>query len=545
MAYTFTDATLLSYQLDKNYLGQGILYLNGKANITIKGIFDNRLTNSKGYGVKATIDNIKNLLLTTSNVYDDIIVNNFNLGKGIITNISFPKDNPIIFGDYSYDIEVIESTDFSNISTSSTTYGSVLYSLKDLINNFDEKFDFNYAEDGTYTCKHSITLQYFNDKTDIIAKCKSLASTLFNENLSLGLIGKFAGAYASLKTKKNYYSESYDLVNKTCTFTKEIEINQNTLSSYSNSISHSLTFSENGKITIEEQGLIKALDDTQSFTAENYFNTEINNSFSRCQQFFNNYVAKYSLGSYDSLINASYELGKTINLADNSLGYSVSYTNDLGVEQNLIHTYSKIVTLNQEGVTTVSEEGEITLKAILGTIVNLNQFKVKYLTAKLRIDNDSQYAGYNKSRTSINYEKIGSSYYGNKFTYRIEKNNEKKNLLTDNTIYKSLQISVQDSKPAEIYKEYIIANRTPKNVLFTLGNQVEMGTRTVQINGTLAKPASDVWSAPRVFPLTDLKTIAINNGLVGIGKDAYISDVSYSHGSTNDFSFSMTVMYLG
>ena len=77
MAYTFTDATLLSYQLDKNYLGQGILYLNGKANITIKGIFDNRLTNSKGYGVKATIDNIKNLLLTTSNVYDDIIVNNF------------------------------------------------------------------------------------------------------------------------------------------------------------------------------------------------------------------------------------------------------------------------------------------------------------------------------------------------------------------------------------------------------------------------------------------------------------------------------------
>ncbi len=544
MAYTFTDATLLSYQVNKNYLGEGISSLNERVKITIKGIFDNRLTNSKGYGVKATIDNIKNLLLTTSNVYDDIIVNNFNLGKGIITDISFPRDNPIIFGDYSYDIEVINSTDFSNIPTSSTTYGSALSSLKDLINTFDEKFDFNYGQDGTYTCSHSITLQYFNDKTDVIAKCKTLANTLFNENLSLGLIGKFAGAYASLKTKKNYYSESYDLVTKTCTFTKEIEINENTLSSYSNSISHSLTFSENGKITIQEQGLIKALDDTQSFTAENYFNTEINNSFSRCQQFFNSYATKYSLGSVDSLINASYELGKTINLVDNSLGYSISYTNDLSAEQNLIHTYSKVVNTNQEGVTTVSEEGEISLKAILGTIVNLNQFKVKYLTAKLRIDNDPLYAGYNKSRASMSYEKIGSSNYGNKFTYRIEKNNEKKNALADDSVYKSLQLSIQDDKPAEIYREYIIANRIPKNVLFTLGNQLQMGTRTVQINGTLTKPASDVWSTPRIFPLSDLKSIAINNGLVGISKDAYISDVSYGYGSSNDFSFTMTLMYL-
>jgi hypothetical protein len=457
------------------------------------------------------------------------------------------KDNPIIFGDYIYSIEVVENTDFSNIPTGSSTYGSALYSLKDLINNFDEKFDFNYAEDGTYTCKHSITLQYFNDKTDIITKCKTLASTLFNENLSLGLIGKFASAYASLKTKKNYYSENYDLVNKTCTFTKEIEINQNALSSYSysNSTSHSLTFSENGKITIQEQGLIKALDDTQSFTAENYFNTELNNSFSRCQQIFNSYVTKYLLGSVDPLINTSYELGKTINLVDNSFGYSISYTNDLSVEQNLIHTYSKTVSQNTEAVTTVSEEGEISLKAVLGTIVNLNQFKLKYLEAKLRIDNDPLYASYNKSNTSMSYEKIGSSYYGNKFTYRIEKNNEKKNNLTDNTVYKSLQLSIQDDKPSEIYKEYIIANRIPKNVLFTLGNQVQMGSRTVQINGVLAKPASDVWTTPRSFPLNDLKTIAINNALVGIGKDAYISDASYSYGSNNDFSFSMTIMYLG
>ena len=541
MAYTFTDATLLTYQVNKNYLGEGISSLNERVKITIKGIFDNRLTNSKGYGVKTTIDNIKNLLLTTSNVYDDIIVNNFNLGKGIITNISFPDDNPIIIGDYTYDIEIIKNTDFSNISSSGATYGSALYNLKDLINNFDEKFDFDYAQDGTYTCRHAITLQYFNDKTDIITKSKNLANTLFNENLSLGLIGKFAGAYSSLRTKKNYYSESYDLINKTCTFTKEIEINENLSSSYSNKISHSLTFGEDGKITVQEQGLIKALDDTQSFTADNYFSTELSKSFTRCQNVFDSYSSKYGLSSKDSLYNAPHDLGKTINLVDNSLEYSVSYVNDPTFEGGLTHSYSITINQNADNVNTYSEEGEIYLNAPLGTILNLNQFKTKYLEAKNRAD--SSYPTYNTSNRSMSYEKV-DAYYGNRFTYKIEKNNEQKNNLTDSPDYKSLEITIQDTPPSEIYREYIIANKNPKNILFSRGNQVEMGARTVQINGILTKPSIDVWSTPWNIPLGDLKNIAVSNAFSSLTTEAYITDVSYSYGSDYNFSFNISIMYL-
>ena len=541
MAYTFTDATLLTYQVNKNYLGEGISSLNERVKITIKGIFDNRLANPHGKGVKQSIDSIKSLLLTTSNVYDDIIVNNFNLGKGIITNISFPDDNPIIIGDYTYDIEVIKNTDFSNISSSSTTYGSTLYNLKDLINNFDEKFDFEYAQDGTYTCRHSITLQYFNDKTDVITKCKNLANTLFNENLSLGLIGKFAGAYSSLRTKKNYYSESYDLINKTCTFTKEIEINENLSSSYSNKISHSLTFGEDGKITVQEQGLIKALDDTQSFTADNYFSTELSKSFTRCQNVFDSYSSKYGLSSKDSLYNAPHDLGKTINLVDNSLEYSVSYVNDPTFEGGLTHSYSITINQNADNVNTYSEEGEIYLNAPLGTILNLNQFKTKYLEAKNRAD--SSYPTYNTSNRSMSYEKV-DAYYGNRFTYKIEKNNEQKNNLTDSPDYKSLEITIQDTAPSEIYREYIIANKNPKNILFSRGNQVEMGARTVQINGVLTKPSIDVWSTPWVIPLGDLKNIAVSNAFSSLTTEAYITDVSYSYGSDYNFSFNISIMYL-
>jgi hypothetical protein len=541
MAYTFTNATLLTYQVNKNYLGEGIVSLNERAKITIKGVFDNRLSNPHGLGVNQTISSINSLLLTTSNVYDDIIVNGFNLGKGIITNISFPDNNPIIIGDYTYEIEVVKSTDFSNLSSNSSIYGSTLYNLKDLINNFDEKFDFNYAEDGTYTCKHSITLQYFNDKTDVITKCKNLASILFNENLSLGLIGKFANAYSSLRTQKNYYSESYDLINKSCVFSKEIEINENLSTNYSNKISHSLTFNEDGKVTIQEQGLIKALDNTQSFTADNYFSTELNKSFTRCQTIFDAYTSKYGLNSKDSLYNSPHDLGKTINLVDNSLEYSVSYLNDPSFEGSLTHNYSITISQNADNINTYSEEGEIFLNAQLGTILNLNQFKTKYLDAKNRAN--SSYPTYNLSNSSINYERIGS-YYGNKFTYKIEKNNEQKNKLSDSPQYKSLEFTIEDTSPSEIYKEYIIANRNPKNILFSDGNQVEMGSRRVQINGVLTKPALNIWSTPLNIPLNDLKNIAVSNAFGSLSTDAYITDVTYGYSSDYSFSFSLTIMYL-
>jgi hypothetical protein len=187
------------------------------------------------------------------------------------------------------------------------------------------------------------------------------------------------------------------------------------------------------------------------------------------------------------------------------------------------------------------EEGEIFLNAQLGTITNLNQFKTKYLDAKSRAN--SAYPTYNLFNSSINYERI-SSYYGNKFTYKIEKSNEQKNKLSDSPQYKSLEITIQDTSPSEMYKEYIIANRNPKNVLFSDGNQVEMGSRSVQVNGILTKPATNVWSGPLNLPLNDLKNIAISNAFGSLSTDSYITDVSYGYSSDYNFSFSLNIMYL-
>lgn len=544
MPYTFTDATLLTYKLNKNSLGEGLASLNERIDITIKGILDNRSSNLAGKGVKESINDINALLLTTSNVYDDIIVNNFNLGKGIITNISFPNDNPIRIADYEYQIEVIKNTDFSNFNTSDTIYGSTLFNLKNLINNFEEKFDFSYEENGVYKCQHTINLQYFNDKTDVINKSKELANTLFNEALALGLIGKFAYSYSNLRTKKNYYSENYDLINKRCSFIKEIEINENATSNYFNKVSHSLTLQADGKINIQEQGLIKSLDNDSSFNAENYFNDELNKAFSRCNSVFNSYTSKYNMGVKDSLKNIPNELGKTLNLADNSLEYSVTYTNAPAFEGNLVNNYSITISQNSNNVNAYLEQGDIYYVGQVGSVPNLNQFKLKYLQALSRAQ--TYYPTYKLTNSSINIEKF-SNFYGNKFSYKIERSNDEKIISSDDPdsrLYKNIDISIEDTSPSEMYKEYVIANRNPKNIFFVLGNQLNMGARKVSIKGTLARSSSDPWRTPTVLPLDDLKAKAISNGLSSISQDAYISEVSYSYDSQYGFSFDVTFMYL-
>jgi hypothetical protein len=105
-------------------------------------------------------------------------------------------------------------------------------------------------------------------------------------------------------------------------------------------------------------------------------------------------------------------------------------------------------------------------------------------------------------------------------------------------------MKIDDQSPTNMYKEYIIANKNPKNVLFLFGNQVEIGNRSVNVNGTLVRPTGNFWTGPIDFPLTDLKSKSISGALNLISNDAYIDNINYSYDSDNNFSFNLSVKYL-
>jgi hypothetical protein len=614
MAYTFTDATILGYQVNRNYLGEGLFSINTTKNVSIEGIFLNPTATE---GVRESIQKISGFLTGITNVYDSIVINDYNLGSGKITSISFPEGNPIRLGRYIYDIEILESGDFS-FAPNDTIYGSFLSTgTNDKILNLEENLNFENEDNGDYSYNHDINIQYYEDGSDIISKAKDFAYQVFNDTLEVGLIGQFSGFYNVLKNKKNYFSENYDVINKRCNFSKRILINKNFNTNYTTSLSHNLTFDGNGKITVTENGTIKALDNSLQYTADNYFNTELSNSYLRCQDIFNTYTEKYGLGQKDSLFNQPFTLGKTSDIFNNSLEYNVSYVNDPAFEGNIINTYNISISKDIQDIINYSEEGQLIQVGQIGTVTGLDLIKSKYLTAKSRnntrypnlkltnssfqnstfgkkivvTDSSNLYNGeyfltrlplatkyqtidkrkelginvfwylYNvgapvisnaSSTDAYNVPELGwpagitvkvYDIYNNQFSYSIEKTSDN-SIIEGNPYYKSLSFEINDTAPYDLYKEYIIANKNPKNVLFLFGNQVEIGNRSVTINGTLVRPTNNPWSTPISLPLNDLKSKSISGALDLVSDEAYIDNIAYNYDSDYNFSFSLDLKYL-
>lgn len=540
MAYTFTDATLLGYQVNKNYLGEGLFSINTTKNISIEGVFLNP-TNTEG--VRESFQKISGFLTGIVNAYDAVIVNGYNLGTGKVSNLSFSDQNPIRLGSYKYDIEIVENSDFSNIQTGDI-YGTFLSGVNDKILSLDETLNFDNAANGDYSYNHDLNIQYYDTGSDLFTKSKNFANSVYSDSLKLGLIGPFSGFYDVLKTKKNYFSETYDLISKRCGFSKKILINKNYNNNYTTTLNHTITLDTNGKISVTEQGVIKGLDNTLNYTADNYFNTELANSYNRCQNIFNVYVEKYELGTKDSLFSQPFNLGKTANEFENSLEYSVSYVNDPAFEGNVINTYNITVNKDIQEVGVYTEQGEIIQIGQVGSVNDLSTIKTKYQAAKNRAStNYPTYKLRNSSFSAGSLNSNSTSTYNNNFSYSIEKTNDN-SFLEGHPYYKSLSMKIDDQSPTNMYKEYIIANKNPKNVLFLFGNQVEIGNRSVNINGTLVRPTGNFWTEPIAFPLTDLKSKSISGALNLISNDAYIDNINYNYDSDNNFSFNLSVKYL-
>lgn len=538
MAYIFTDATLLGYEVSNNFLGEGLFSLNGKKNISIKGIFDNRFSNKISEGVKDSIEDIKVLESESFNVYDDVFINGYNLGKGRILNVSFPNPNPIRIGEYNYQIEIIQTGDFK-FAPSDSIYGSIS-ALTGVILNFNENFSFNYQENSDLNYNHQIDIQYYDDGSNVTAKAKDFAQILFNDNLKIGLYGPFSGIYGNLANKKNYFTESYNLIDKTCSFNKNTTINLNNNLNYSNTLSHSISFDTNGKITITEEGLILGMDNTSNFTAENYFQNEISNSYSRCQNLLFGYAGLYNLNSFGSLYNQPFNLGKTFDQYTNTIKYSVSYVNDLAFEGNLINNYNITVIRDNNNLQSYIENGEIIQIGQLTSIKNLNLIKQKFIEAKNRAS--INYPSFKLKNSSLSFQKINDE-YNNKFNYTLEETNDNM-ILENDPLFSSLNVKVSDQPSFQTYNEYIIANKIPKNILFLYGNNTQIGDRSVSIDGTLNRPTGNIWDGPRNFPLSYLKNLAVSQSFDLVSTEAFINSITYDYDSENKFSFNLNIKYI-
>lgn len=541
MPYSFDNATVLNYSIKKEYLGEGLASFNTVKNISIKGIFDSRSDNSDAKGVKESYIKMSGMLENNSGQYEDIIINNYNLGKGRVSKISFDSQNPIRIGEYNCDIEILENSEFSNYS--GDKYGAFLSGIKDKINNFNESLNFNYSQDK-YDYDHSIEIEYFETGADSINKAKLFASGIFNDSLNLGIFGKFSGYYNTFKTRKNLFTENYNLINNNCRFTKKIEIDTNyTGGNYSHSFDHSLSFDELGKITITEKGKVKSLEQTENFTSSGHLEEEVSGSLNRCISIFNSYKALSNSSFLNSnevtLFAKPISLTRNFNKFENACEYSVSYMNDPKFVDNLILERSIEQSLNNNGITQYNENGEFFKIGKLGSVTTADINTIKNRVSSIGTEITTNYKIVNRN-FNFNYF---DSYTGNSITYSIDATNDPAILVND-LDFKSLKVNILKNKEYDIYGEYVIPNFPRKSVFLLNGEQVNLSSKSINIEGVFNRPGQNIWTNQMSLPLDRLKSELVLHGLQNIPTDAYVEAVNLNYNSNYEFNLSLVLKYV-
>tara|TARA_Y100000004_G_C8946000_1_gene426320 strand:+ start:505 stop:2412 length:1908 start_codon:yes stop_codon:yes gene_type:complete len=274
--------------------------------------------------------------------------------KWKITNIDFPisddfQENLVqTLGSYTISYTRVEDADYSFFLDSEENAD-----LKDALANgylkyvesVGDNFDFNRSSDGTFEYNHSVDIK-FTDIENIpgaltseypLQLSRDFAKVILENTLSHTFQGDLGSlysgplaAYINTNTKK-YFTESYNLVNKECSFSKRFSTNANVVSNnYQYKLEHSVEQNEAGIFTLTETGTVKGIKKTEEFEQVKIgIDAMVAGAFNRCNTIFGAYISKIDSSAYASLNNVAITLSKDFVNQSHEGTYSISFSNDI------------------------------------------------------------------------------------------------------------------------------------------------------------------------------------------------------------------------
>lgn len=314
---TFSNAKLLSYDHTHDFFGDNLNYA-AKKHLVIQGCIYN-LTNGEGVaGIWEGIDGFVKDLMD----YDSVTINGYTFGRGRINTITFTEGNDVRKKEYSVDLTIFAVGNLYNLIGDDFT-GITLPNIH-LTERFTESFDFNIAEDGTYTYRQNVDVKYIKGGTipDPIAAAKTLASQLINSTPIYGFINStYAGFYNA--SGRRTYTESYNKITNDCSFTENF-LQDPEFGNYSWRYNQELNTNEDGISTLIESGHIEGLTGPDYLSsALTGLNLVLGGSLARAQILLAAYITN------PNSLNTSYiVLQKKINQFTNSVDYVIQYNND-------------------------------------------------------------------------------------------------------------------------------------------------------------------------------------------------------------------------
>lgn len=489
MALFFPNASVISYSRESKFLGETLHYANVK-NVSIRGFILDQYNASgvtgvfsrmsgiiysgaeSGYGSEQRQDTYHQIYLGES------LASGTGIGSGIVTSITFSEgdQNTVRRAEYTAEVKIFDTgfaADFSHLGGSNGYYSGVSGVLTTelqnsgfhsaaFIDDLTESFSFEKSQDGGYSFTHDISLTFLdNQENRAISGAKIIASGLFNREPSFGLLdNEYSGYYSKLKESGiKRFKESYDLINLSFSFSKSYDLLStgcyyNSGLRYNLATDHIFKVSEDGKVTIQENGSVKSLATGRGVVLTNTAISgaiyEINEeSYGRVNKIYSGYKdsgdGKYlfseSYPNYNSLsVLATKPIDKSfsVDVNSNSVNYSVTYTNDQYYDISGSSTTEYSVSENQNNIIELREETSYNFNFATGlTTQALSLIKAKYQSLT-------------GSRNQI-MEGLGTNYisFADPFVYNYPSTDKSTNTKTNLSISNGDQLNFSYSKLSE------------------------------------------------------------------------------------------------
>lgn len=523
MALEFIHVKLLKYSHRPVILNAG-LRVRIEKRITITG----RLADGTNTSGVSALFAKESRVLAAATDYDEIILNGISFGSGKIENIIFAGGVMVRDEDYTYEISCYEEGNLFNAS--SGVYTGITWTDSDKIESLNESLQYEDNERGDRTYNHSVDVKFTNYSSvaDGTNKAKALAAVFFNATSGLGA---FLNTYAAMGTAKKLYTESYNIIDCSSSFTETVVIPRERSGNYSYSLSYQINQGEDGFVTVSEKCDIKGLTNPRLTGA-------LEGMAALSAGVYTRVAAVYSAYAFSSATLFSNPIQKnvTVNKFTGEIGLESSFSNDPKYQHEATWEYILEASKEASGYYTVSEAGSVVGHG--RPLVDKFQNAQTFYDSTVRPNIATRVAAYYLlvSGRSLSLLKVAESKSQDEYAGSIRYGQT----FTDNNLYSDGDIRRTDatitvSRPTHITQKYAIFNQKE---LVQPQSQSSLGTVSYQVR------LKGKRGTPLATYLTSAKAVVSSN--LPATSDRFIESVQYQFSPrVNEFDMSLTIKYAG
>jgi hypothetical protein len=564
---------LMGYERNYTYLGDSVLPLILTEKYTYT-VYDILLQNRSGLP-----QFFKSQFATQLGRF----ANDINITSLKYENTRDHLSSSVAFQKYSISFEVRSSGQFLNSHVGDAGYtGSRnlgltgILSHVGLIRDFRDSFSLSLSESANKDFVHNVSFSLrtgegHSNFQSLKSVAQEIATSVFNnepDTLSRAAFDAY-GAFND-QNSRHYYDEVFNSLTFDFSFSKRVSLEAFLSGNYTHSISHSVTFAEDGNFEVSEK--LKVVGKSSYSDAIIGFGSLNSGSLSRCQNVFSTYTPLLNYSNYNSnLIEVGYS--EVRNIPSITIEGTFDFSNNPARKSGLTKTEGFEINRSEEGVWTINHGLRYSLDRFLNTNTdNVSISGSNTILDMIRVDRSAspnrvnalydslneitgRVTGLFRVKTSVDAPQRGKSYSAS-FNYTSDPtfdNSEFVNPFGNVPItgFKKLSIDSQNTLPQDSISEYKIINRPSQDSILHYGYQQTPATFSVSVNGKLPRRGNCLYSASRYIPsgeahalLNMAKATFLNSALTNTDVYNYfVKDLSFGCDSNNTFDMSVQFGY--